>query len=454
MSRGKRTARRQRADASTIVLAVLLLAVVVLGAMAAHKAVGEFRGKDAAGEQSVPGEHDPAPPAPTADGEDEPLSPPGEEDETTQPSVISPEPSDTPPAEPDAEPDHPAPQSAPSRAETILAGMSEREKVCQLFIVFPSQITGVNNVTAAGETTRKALETYPVGGMIYDRSNLVSQEQVRKMLQSTQEYARIPLILTCDEEGGRVSRLMATVGTTRIGPMLSYREQGTEKAAENARAIASDLISCGFNTDLAPVADVWSNEANTVIGDRAYSTDFSEAAELVAAAVGGFHRGGVACTLKHFPGHGDTSADSHYGSVYVYKSMDKIRAEELQPFRAGINAGADAVMMGHLIISDVSDEPALFSRELVTGVLRGELGFDGVVMTDSLQMQAMTDHYGSGEIAVKAVKAGVDMLLCPDDLDKAVDALLRAVENGELTQERIDESVLRVLRLKEARGIL
>lgn len=447
MSKGKRIARKRRAGASTIVLAVLLLAVVVLGAMAARMAIGEFRNKADAEEPSAPVWQEPETPASGPDDGDKTTAPAAEDNEAAHPSVASPE-------EPDAKPEESAPQYTASRAESVLAGMSEREKVCQLFIVFPSQITGVGTVTAAGEATRKALETYPVGGMIYDRSNLVSQEQVRKMLHKTQEYARVPLILTCDEEGGRVNRLMSTVGTTYIGPMLSYSDQGTEQAAENARTIASDLLSCGFNTDLAPVADVWSNKKNTVIGDRAYSTDYSEAAELVAAAVEGFHRGGAACTLKHFPGHGDTSADSHYGSVYVYKSMEKIRAEELQPFRAGIAAGADAVMMGHLIISDVSDEPALFSHELVTDVLRGELGFDGVVMTDSLQMQAMTDHYGSGEIAVKAIKAGVDVLLCPADLDKAINALLRAVETGELTQERIDESVLRVLRLKEARGIL
>ena len=275
------------------------------------------------------------------------------------------------------------------------------------------------------------------------------------MLQTTQTFVKIPLITTCDEEGGRVNRLMSTVGTTWVGPMLDYKEQGTEKAAENALTIAKDLVSCGFNTDLAPVADVWSNPDNTVIGDRAYSDDFAEAAELVASAVAGFHEGGVACTLKHFPGHGDTSADSHYGSVYVYKSMDEIRAEELLPFKAGIDAGADAVMMGHLIVTDVDENvPAVFSYEMVTEILRGELGFAGVVMTDALQMQAMTDHYSSGEIAVNAVKAGVDMLLCPADLNAAVNALVQAVEKGEITEERINESVLRILTLKENRGIL
>ena len=384
-------------------------------------------------------------------------------DATPQPSQAAPSqppqaaqetgPSPKPGLEPSAEPD-PEPTPAPDPAGELLAEMTLHEKVCQLFVVQPSDLTGVPVVTAAGEATRRALERWPVAGLLYDAGNLLSMSQTKTMLANVQTYAKIPLILTCDEEGGRVNRLMHTIGTTYIGPMLDYKEQGAETAAENARTIALDLKSCGFNMDLAPVADVWSNPANTVIGDRAYSGDFEQAAELVAAAVEGFHAGGAACTLKHFPGHGDTSADSHYGSVYVYKTLDELREAELLPFQAGIGAGADAVMMGHLIIADVDDQPALLSYKIVTELLREELGFDGVVITDSLKMQAMTDHYGSGEIAVQAVQAGVDLLLCPKNLSEAVTALTQAVESGDISQERLDVSVLRVLRLKIDRGII
>lgn len=349
----------------------------------------------------------------------------------------------------------PTPTPVPDPAQALLQEMTLREKVCQLFVVQPADLVpGVGRVTAAGEATQRALERYPVAGLLYDAGNLVTMEQTRTMLANVQSYSKIPLILTCDEEGGRVNRLMNTIGTTWVGPMLDYKDQGEDKAVENAKTIASDLRSCGFNMDLAPVADVWSNPANTVIGDRAYSDDFGQASQLVAAAVSGFHEGGVACALKHFPGHGDTSADSHYGSVYVYKSLDELRQAELIPFQAGIEAGADAVMLGHLIIEAVDDQPALFSSKIVTELLREELGFDGVVITDSLKMQAMTDHYGSGDIAVKAVQAGVDLLLCPQDLGAAVDALIQAVEEGTVSQERLDESVLRVLHLKLDRGIL
>lgn len=419
MSRGKRSRHGRRSRWPAVLLAAAVIAVGVWG----FPRLLENGAEPVSGQQPLPLDVTAEPEEPSAE---EPVLPP----------------------EPASEPD-PEPAPEPDPAEELLGGMSLREKLCQMFIVYPSAITGVSTVTSAGDATRQALEAWPVGGLLYDRSNMVSQEQVRSMLVNTQSYSKIPLILTCDEEGGRVNRLMGSVGTTRIGPMLDYKDQGTETAEENARTIAADLLSCGFNMDLAPVADVWSNPANTVIGDRAYSDDFQQAAELVAAAVEGFHDGGTACTLKHFPGHGDTSADSHYGSVYVHKTLEELRQAELIPFQAGIKAGADAVMMGHLILDQIDDQPALFSCKLVTGLLREEMGFTGVIMTDSLQMQAMTDHYGSGEIAVGAVQAGVDILLCPKSLEDSVSALTEAVEKGEITEERIDESVLRILRLKQ-----
>lgn len=368
-------------------------------------------------------------------------------------------PAPTPPkATPAASPESsPAPTGAMEYSpeiQAILSGMTLREKVCQMMLVAPSAITGVSTVTAAGEATRTALEKYPVGGLFYNKTNMVGKQQVAEMLTATQSYSKIPLLLTCDEEGGRVARLMDTVGTTRVNAMLDYKDDGPETAHANALTIARDMSALGFNMDLAPVADVWSNPQNTVIGDRAYSDDFEQASELLPAAVAGFQEGGVACVLKHFPGHGDSSADSHYGSVYIYKTLDQLRSQELRPFQAAIDSGADSVMMGHLIIQDVSEEPAVFSYELVTTLLRGEMGFQGMIMTDALNMKAISDHYTSSQVALLAVQAGVDMLLCPMEPDDAIDAIISAVESGEIPESRIDESVLRILRLKEKRGIL
>ncbi len=353
------------------------------------------------------------------------------------------------PAEPE-----PEPEPEPSQVDLILADMTVHEKVCQLFMVYPSAIVGTNPVTSAGEMTKAALEKNPVGGLVYNMTNMQTKEQVREMADNSQSYVDIPLFIACDEEGGRVGRLMFTVGTTKIGAMLNYKDQGTEKAFENAYTIATDMSTCGLNLNLAPVADVWSNPANTVIGDRAYSDDFNEAATLVAAAVEGFHEGGIGCTLKHFPGHGDTVEDTHYGMAHVYKTLDELREGEFIPFKAGIEAGADAIMLGHMVVSDVSDLPVIFSYTIVTEVLREELGFEGVVMTDALEMKAIRDNYTSGEASLKCIDAGVDIILCPIDFNDAITTVENAVNSGRITEERLDESVRRILQAKINMGLI
>lgn len=357
----------------------------------------------------------------------------------------------TPAPTPTPEPT-PTPDPVLTRAEELLAGMSLREKLCQLMIVRPEVLTGESPVTAAGETTRLALEQYPVGGLIYSLDNLVTQEQTREMIENTQSYSKIPLIISADEEGGNVGRLMYKLGTTFIHSMYSYKDMGEDTAYQNALTIGTDMVSCLFNTDFAPVADVWTNPANTVIGDRAYSDEFGQASELVAAAVRGFTESGVICCVKHFPGHGDTSTDTHEGAAVVDKSLEELRAGEFLPFEAGIEAGVDMVMVGHITVTAVDDEPATISHEVITGLLREELGWDGVVVTDSLDMGALAG-YEIGEVCVKYLEAGGDIMLGIPDLAAALTALETAVTEGRLTEQRIDESALRVLMLKLSHGI-
>lgn len=354
--------------------------------------------------------------------------------------------------EPTPEPT-PTPDPVKVRAEELLSGMTLREKLCQLMIVRPEVLTGESPVTAAGETTRLALETYPVGGLIYSVDNLVTQEQTREMITNTQSYSKLPLFISADEEGGNVGRLMYKLGTTWVNSMYSYKDQGADTAYSNAKTIGTDMVSCLFNTDFAPVADVWTNPENTVIGDRAYSDDFEQAAELVASAVRGFTDAGVICCLKHFPGHGDTSTDTHEGAAVVSKSLDELRAGEFLPFVSGIEAGADMVMIGHITVTLVDPEPATISKAIITDVLRGELGWDGVVISDSLDMGALAG-YDNGEVCVKFLEAGGDILLGIPDIETALTALEAAVTDGRLTESRIDESVQRVLELKISHGII
>ena len=345
-------------------------------------------------------------------------------------------------------------EEKPSLVDETLAGMTLHEKVCQMMFVTPEELTGEDGVTVAGDATRQALENYPVGGIVYFAKNLESQDQVKEMIDNSQKYSSIGLFVATDEEGGVVNRLMDTVGTTYIGSMYYYKDDGDETAYENAYTIANDMSALGFNLDFAPVADVWSNPDNTVIGERAYSDDYAQAAELVGNAVKGFNDGGVMCTLKHFPGHGDTAEDSHYSSAYVHRTKEEIMADEMQPFRSGIEAGAEFVMVGHLIVPDIDEGPATLSYKIATGILRDELKFEGVAITDSFEMESIADNYSVDDAVVMSVKAGMDMILQPKDMASAVNSIEQAVADGELSEDRIDESVRRILTLKESRGLL
>lgn len=345
-------------------------------------------------------------------------------------------------------------EEKPSLVDETLAGMTLHEKVCQMMFVTPEELTGEDGVTVAGDATRQALENYPVGGIVYFAKNLESQDQVKEMIDNSQKYSSIGLFVATDEEGGVVNRLMDTVGTTYIGSMYYYKDDGDETAYENAYTIANDMSALGFNLDFAPVADVWSNPDNTVIGERAYSDDYAQAAELVGNAVKGFNDGGVMCTLKHFPGHGDTAEDSHYSSAYVHRTKEEIMADEMQPFRSGIEAGAEFVMVGHLIVPDIDEVPATLSYKIATGILRDELKFEGVAITDSFEMESIADNYSVDDAVVMSVKARMDMILQPKDMASAVNSIEQAVADGELSEDRIDESVRRILTLKESRGLL
>lgn len=345
-------------------------------------------------------------------------------------------------------------EEKPSLVDETLAGMTLHEKVCQMMFVTPEELTGEDGVTVAGDATRQALENYPVGGIVYFAKNLESQDQVKEMIDNSQKDSSIGLFVATDEEGGVVNRLMDTVGTTYIGSMYYYKDDGDETAYENAYTIANDMSALGFNLDFAPVADVWSNPDNTVIGERAYSDDYAQAAELVGNAVKGFNDGGVMCTLKHFTGHGDTAEDSHYSSAYVHRTKEEIMADEMQPFRSGIEAGAEFVMVGHLIVPDIDEVPATLSYKIATGILRDELKFEGVAITDSFEMESIADNYSVDDAVVMSVKAGMDMILQPKDMASAVNSIEQAVADGELSEDRIDESVRRILTLKESRGLL
>lgn len=352
-------------------------------------------------------------------------------------------------------------EAAPEPVDKVgerIASMTLDQKICQLLVVTPEALTGIDQVVQTGDTTRAALDATQVGGLIYFGPNLQDMGQSQAMLAGVNDHVRetggIPLFLAVDEEGGDVARCAKALGTASFSPMYEYRDQGTQVAHDNARQIAEAISEVGFNTDLAPVADTWSNPDNVAAGTRAYDDDYPGAAEKVAAAVRGFHDGGVACSLKHFPGQGEALSDPHEGSIYSDKDVDRLLGEELVPFQAGIDAGADMVMVGHITMTAIDAEhPATLSRAVVTGLLREQMGYDGIVISDALNMGAITDLYSSTDAAVMALEAGCDIALMPTDLQGTIDAVRTAVEDGRIPEEQIDRSVRRCLEAKVERGI-
>lgn len=345
------------------------------------------------------------------------------------------------------------------QAREILSGMTLDEKIYQMFIVTPEQLMSASAVTHAGEETKAALDNYPVGGIVYFSYNIVSREQCAAMISNTQSYSKLGLFIAVDEEGGTVARIgnNNAMGTTSFPAMGAIGETRDFSQAYNVGyTIGTEIGELGFNLDFAPVADVNSNPSNPVIGTRAFHSDPKITAEMVAACVQGFNDSGLLCTLKHFPGHGDTDTDSHYGEAQTEKTLGELFECEILPFKAGIQAGAPFIMVGHITAPNVTETPvpASLSYEIVTEVLRNTLGFEGLVITDSMSMQAITSQYSPDEAAVKALQAGVDIFLMPESLSDAFNGIKEAVAVGEVSEARIDESVLRILEVKIQSGII
>ena len=344
-----------------------------------------------------------------------------------------------------------------STPQEQLAAMTLEEKAAQIFLVTPEALTGYSQVTQAGEATREALETYPVGGLIYFSQNLQSPEQVKAMTAGVQEYARqiqgLPLFLAIDEEGGTVARLgnHPAFGLPKIENMaeIGAKKDG-ERAYEVGTVIGSYLKEYGFNMDFAPDADVLTEPGNRAIGSRSFGDDPELVAELSGQVAKGLREQGIMPVYKHFPGHGATAGDTHEGFAEADRTLEELKAAELIPFQAAAQSGAECIMAAHISLPQVIGDgtPASLSPVMLTEVLRGDLGFDGLIVTDALNMGAITEHYTAGEAAVKAFQAGADLLLMPEDLPAAYEAILQAVRSGKISEERLDQSVGRILERK------
>lgn len=341
----------------------------------------------------------------------------------------------------------------------IMDDMSLSDMVYQMMFVTPESLTGVQTVIQAGETTRTALENLPVGGIIYFSKNLKNREQTSEMIKNTQKYSKIPLFIGVDEEGGKVARLGSNpkMGVTKHPPMREIGETGSgDKAYTVGKTLADDIKALGFNVDFAPDADVLVNKDNKEICDRSFGTDPELVSVMVENEVCGLQDNGVCSAIKHFPGHGATHTDSHTGYSEVTRTAEELRKTEFLPFKAGIDAGVDFVMVSHMTLTNATEEkvPSSISKEVITDMLFDELGFSGIAITDSFSMGAITEEYTVSEAVVKAVNAGADMILMPSDLTETHKAIMSAVDSGEISRERIEKSVRKILTLKTKREII
>lgn len=336
--------------------------------------------------------------------------------------------------------------------EASISEMPLEDRVAGLFMITPEALTGVDKAIRAGEGTREALNKYAVGGLVYFSQNITDKEQLMEMLTNTRSMSKYPIFLAVDEEGGTVRRVgYSSIEVEEVGNMSDIGAAGDVNAAYDSGAvIATYLYELGFNVDFAPVADVVADVENSAIGTRSFGSDPAAVGDMVSSMVSGIQDTGISSCLKHFPGIGAASEDTHDGMVVIEKSAEELSASELIPFKAGIGAGAHFVMVGHASLPNVigDNTPCSLSEAVITNTLRGELGYNGIVITDAMNMSAITEYYAADEAAVMALKAGADMILMPENFETAYNGVLAAVQEGVIAEERVNESLKRIYRVK------
>lgn len=362
----------------------------------------------------------------------------------------------TPPPESESEPEtEPVVELTPEQrldelVNALIEVMPLEDKVAGLFIVTPESITGVGTAVKAGEGTKKALTQYAVGGIVYSSKNIKSEKQFKEMLENTKLYASYPLFLAVEEEGGKRS-VAANAGIgTKVDSAKDIGELRDSDAAYQAGVtIGTNLSGVGINLNFAPVADPAISE-NNWLGDRLYGISEQLTGSMASSVMQGMQSQGVTSCVKYFPGVGSTAESPEKGLSSTDRTEEEFRSQEFTAFQAVIDSGADMIMVSNVAAPALTgnNEPCVFSERVVTDILRGELGFEGVIISDSLDMTAISDYNGSEEAAIMALKAGCDMLYMPEDFEKAYNGILQAVRDGTISEERINDAIRRIYRIK------
>ena len=335
--------------------------------------------------------------------------------------------------------------------DTIITSMTLEEKIAGLIITSPERLTGVAQVTAAGPATQSALEQYPIGGLIYTRKNMQSKEQFTEMIENINTYSKYPLLLGVTEERSEISSVknseIGAPDVSDVSDVVATNDKAT--AYQQGLDIATYLSELGLNLNLAPVADV------TVGGDsytanRAYGSDALITSDLIAQVAKGLEEGGVSATLKSFPGEGAITTNPEQSLTTSKRTKEEFNSTDFLPYRAGIDMGVDFIMMSSMIPEGITNdtEYATFSKVIVSDILRGELGYKGVVISAPLNTPAFVEYKTAGESAVASLKAGCDMIYMPQGVSESISAVAEAITSGTISQERIDDSIKRVLAVK------
>ena len=382
----------------------------------------------------------------------------------SQPATVQ----QTPEAEPETQPEpEPEPEKTdePSaeelRAKELLADLTLDQKLYQLCFVTPESLTGVEAATRAGDATREALLNNPVGGLVYDEKNIEDEDQLKDLLLGTQDYLRegdqLPAFLGIGEEGGDMAPVATALDLTTFDSMAELgASEDLDGAYSMGSIIAMDLSDLGFNVNVnfAPIADLTDADSNPIIGTRSFGTDANLSASLVASVINGTQSVNVLSAVAHFPGLGSIEDVAHVERTRITRTLEELKSNELLPFQAAAESNCGFVVVSHAVLTELDDQRPCSMSPAVMKLLREDLGYKGIILTDTLSVPAITDNYDSGEAAVNAISAGADMLLCPEDLEETIEALREAVEENKLTEERIDESVARILTAKLRIGIL
>ena len=338
--------------------------------------------------------------------------------------------------------------------DAYLADMTLEQKVAQMFLITPESLTNIPGpASVAGSKTEAAMKETAIGGLLFQAKNFTTKEQAKEMVTKSISLAQRPIFTAAFEESG-ASGTLSSVAELEVTKTSSFPEIGASadpnQAYNAGNTIGTYLASYGFDLDFAPVADMAESGSASGLEDRCFGTDATVVSEMVANYVKGLQDAGVSACLTHFPGHGSTSASSQVQLASTERTLEEMRSYEFLPFQAGIDAGCDFVMVGHISAPNVTGDstPASLSSLFITDVLKNELKFKGIVITDRMDMPSITDYYTVEQATLMAVNAGADMILCPQDYKTAYNALLSAVQNGVITQERIDESLHRIYRVK------